>query len=139
MLSTEILYGAVFNGGLVYILTAAGFSFLTAVTSMGVGPIIASLVKGESAATHTGVAITLLSYFLGGMALPYTSLPETLRAFARLHPIMSANASMIFLLEGESYVGYNPLGAVQVCTTVSSSLLVLAVGVALYSNLCWRR
>jgi hypothetical protein len=139
MLSTEILYGAVFNSDLMYILAAAGFSFLTAVTSMDVGLIIASLVKGDSVATRTGVAITLLSYFLGGMALPYTSLPEALRAFARLHPITSANTSMFFLLEGESYIGYNPLGAVQVSTTMASSLLVLAVGVALYSNLCWRR
>jgi len=139
MLSAGLLYGAVFNGSLTDILAAAGFSFLTAVASVGVGLIIASLVKGESAATHTGVAMTLLTYFLGGMALPYTSLPEVLRVFARLHPITSANASMIFLLEGESYIGYNPLGAVQVCTTVASSLLVLAVGVALYSHLCWRR
>jgi len=139
MLSAGLLYGAVFNGSLTDILAAAGFSFLTAVASVGVGLIIASLVKGESAATHTGVAMTLLTYFLGGMALPYTSLPEVLRVFARLHPITSANASMIFLLEGESYIGYNPLGAVQVCTTVASSLLVLAVGVVLYSNLCWRR
>jgi len=139
MLSAGLLYGAVFNGSLTDILAAAGFSFLTAVASVGVGLIIASLVKGESAATHTGVAMTLLTYFLGGMALPYTSLPEVLRVFARLHPITSANASMIFLLEGESYIGYNPLGAVQVCTTVASSLLVLAVGLALYSHLCWRR
>ena len=119
MLSAGMLYGAVFKGGLTDILTAAGFSFLTAVASAGVGLIIASLVKGESAATHTGVAITLLTFLLGGMALPYTSLPGALRAFARLHPITSANASMIFLLEGESYIGYNPLGAVQVCTTVA--------------------
>jgi len=139
MLSAGILYGAVFNGSLTEILAAASFSFLTAVASAGVGLTIASLVKGESAATHTGVAMTLLTYFLGGMALPYTSLPEALRAFAKLHPITSANASMIFLLEGESYVGYNPLGAVQVSTTVAMSLLVLALGVALYSNLCWRR
>lgn len=139
MLSAGLLYGAVFNGSLADILAAAGFSFLTAIASVGVGLIIASLVKGESAATHTGVAMTILTYFLGGMALPYTSLPEALRVFARLHPITSANASMIFLLEGESYIGYNPLGAVQVCTTAASSLLFLAVGVALYSNLCWRR
>jgi ABC-type multidrug transport system permease subunit len=139
MLSVGLLYGAVFKGSLTDILAASGYSFLTAVASVGVGLITASLVKGESAATHTGVAMTLLTYFLGGMALPYTSLPGALRAFARLHPITSANASMIFLLEGESYIGYNPLGAVQVCTTVALSMLVLAVGVALYSNFCWRR
>ena len=139
MLIVGLLYGAVFTGSYSDILVAAGFSFLTAVASSGVGLIIASLVKGESVATHTGVAITLNTYFLGGMALPYTSLPEALKLFARLHPITSANASMVFLLEGESYIGYNPLVAAQVYTTVVLSLLVLVVGIVLYSNLCWRR
>ena len=139
MLVVGILYGAVFNVCLTDILVAAGFIFLTVVASVGVGLIIASLVKGESASTHTGVAITLITYFLGGMALPYTSLPEALKVFARLHPITSANASMVFLLEGESYIGYNPFSAVQIFTTVALSFLVLVVGIKLYSNLCWRR
>ena len=139
MLSVGLLYGAVFEGSLTDILAAAGFSFLTVVASVGVGLITASLVKGESAATHTGVAMTLLTYFLGGMALPYSNLPLVLRYFARLHPIPSANAMMISLLEGEAYVGYNPLNMAQVALTVSSSTLILLVGLTLYSKLCWRK
>jgi len=71
------------------------------------------------------MTITLLTFFLGGMALPHTRLPEALRVFGRVHPIMSANASMIFLLEGENYIGYNPLEAFQVYTTAALSLLIL--------------
>ena len=139
LIGVGLLYGAVFKGSLMDILAAAGYSFLTSVSSVGVGLIIASLVKGESAATHTGMAITLLTFFLGGMALPYTSLPEALRVFSRVHPITSANASMIFLLEGKNYIGYNPLGAFQAFTTAALSLLILIMGMIMYENLCWRR
>lgn len=139
MVMSGVLYGAGFDCGLTDILSAAGFSLLTALTSVGVGFIIASLVKGESAATHTGVAITLLTYFLGGMALPYSNLPKVLKAFARLHPISSANASMIFLIEGEALVGYNPLNTAQTTITASLSLLLFIVGMVSYSKLCWRR
>ena len=139
VLVSGTLYGGRFECGMTEVLMAAGFSFLTAVASVGVGLIIASLVKGESAATHTGVALTLLTYFLGGMALPYLNLPLVLRYFARLHPIPSANAMMISLLEGEAYVGYDPLNTAQVVLTVSSSILILLVGLTLYSRLCWRK
>lgn len=139
MLVSGTLYGAGFDGGLIEILKAMGFSFLTAVASVGVGLIVASLVKGESAATHTGVALTLLTYFLGGMALPYGNLPAVLKAFARLHPISSANASMVYLLEGESFVGYNPLSAAQTASTVLLTVFVFVAGLVMYSRLCWRR
>jgi ABC-type uncharacterized transport system permease subunit len=82
--------------------------------------------------------LTLLTYFLGGMALPYEQLPEALKIFARLYPIPSANASMIQLLVGEPYVGYNPLTMLQTSSTVVLSLLIFLVGLASYSRYCWR-
>jgi ABC-type multidrug transport system permease subunit len=139
LLISGSLCGAEFDGGSTEILKAVGFSFLTAVASVGVGLIISSLVKGESASTHTGVALTLLTYFLGGMAMPYGNLPKALKAFARLHPVSSANASMIYLLEGETFVGYNPLSAAQTASTVLLTGLVFAVGLVMYSRLCWRK
>jgi ABC-type multidrug transport system permease subunit len=138
VLTSGLIYGAEFNTGYLRVMEAAGFSFLVALSSVGVGFIIATLVRGESAATHTGVAMTLLTYFLGGMALPYEQLPEALKAFARLYPISSANASMIQLLVGESYVGYNPLTTLQTSYTVALSLLIFLVGLASYSRYCWR-
>lgn len=139
VLISGFLYGARFDYSLTEALTALGFSFLTAVASVGVGLINASLLKGESAATHTGVALTLLTYFLGGMAIPYSKLPAALKVFSRLHPISSANACMIRLLEGEAFVGYEPLNMVQVASTVTISFLLFVVGLASYSKLCWRR
>ena len=139
MVSSGAIYGAKYDCGLTEVLVTIGFSFLTALASVGVGLIIASLVKGESAATHTGVAITLLTYFLGGMALPYSNLPEALQFFARHYPISSANASMIRILVGEAFVGYDPLSTVQVTLTVSLSILIFVIGLAVYSRLCWRK
>lgn len=139
VLVSGTVYGGRFEWGMMNVLMAVGFGFLTAVASVGVGLIIASLVKGESAATHTGVAFTLLTYFLGGMALPYSNLPLVLRYFARLHPIPSANAMMISLLVGEAYVGYDPMNTAQVALTASSSILILLIGLTLYSKLCWRK
>ena len=139
LLISGALNGAGFEGGLIDVLKAAGFGILTAIASVGVGLTVASLVRGESAATHTGVALTLLTYFLGGMALPYSNLPKALKAFARLHPVTSANASMIYLLEGEMAVGYNPLSAAQAASTVLLTVLVFAVGLVMYSRLCWRK
>ena len=138
LLVVGALYGAEFGGGFLEVLASMGFSLLTSLASMGVGLIIASLVKGESAATHTGVAITLLTYFIG-MALPYSNIPEALQLFAKLHPISSANASVICLIVGEAFVGYNPLKTLQAALTVSSSILIFFIGLASYSRLCWRR
>jgi len=139
ILVSGLMYGASFDCGLKEALWAMGFSLLTVVASAGVGLIIAAFVRGESAATHTGVALTLITYFLGGMALPYPQLPAVLQAFARLHPVSSANAAMVFLLAGEEFIGYNPLSAVQTASSIVSTALIFVVGMVSYSRFCWRR
>lgn len=132
-------YGATFSGGFIATLESFGFVFLTALASVGIGLIIASIVKGESAATHTGIALTLLTYFIGGMTGLYSNLPSALQAFARIHPISSANAAMVFLLEGEEFVGYNPLNIGQTALTISLSLLIFIIGLVFYSKRCWKK
>ena len=139
MLASGYVLGARFNFGLEEALWALGFGLLTLMASAGVGLIIAAFVKGESAATHTGVAMTLITYFLGGMALPYPRLPSLIQAFARLHPIASANAAMVYILAGEEFVGYNPLSAMQTLSSIGSTALVFVVGMISYSRLCWRK
>ena len=134
-----LIYGAKLSCGLIDTLESLGFMLITFFASVGIGLTIASFVKGESAATHTGVAITLLTYFLGGMVVSHSSLPALLQTFARIHPICSANASIVFLLEGEGFVGYNPLNTGQICFTIMSSLFIFIVGFALYSKFCWRK
>jgi ABC-type multidrug transport system permease subunit len=134
-----LIYGAKLSCGLIETLESLGFVLITCFASVGIGLTIASFVKGESAATHTGVAITLLTCFVGGMVAPYSSLPALLQTFARIHPICSANASIVFLLEGEDFVGYNPLNTGQICFTMISALLIFIMGFALYSKRCWRK
>jgi ABC-2 type transport system permease protein len=139
VLLVGLVYGAEFSCGLVTSLEALGFALLTCLASIGIGLIIASLVNGESAATHTGIAITLLTSFLGGMFAPYPALPPPLQIFARIHPIASANASIVFRLEGEDFVGYNPLNIAQTSLTITLSLLIFVIGLVLYSRRCWRK
>jgi ABC-type multidrug transport system permease subunit len=139
VLLAGVVYGARFSCGFIVLLEFLGFTLLASLASVGIGLVIASLVKGESAATHTGVAVTLLTYFLGGMAFPYSSLPLPLQVFARIHPISSANASMVFLLEGVSFVGYNPTSTGQTALTVILSIFLFVIGLMLYSKRCWRK
>lgn len=139
VLIVGLLYGAQFSIGVITSLKSLGFALLISLTSVGMGLIIASSINGESAATHIGVAITLLTYFLGGMAFSYSSLPIALQIFAKIHPIASANASMIYLLEGEDFVGYNPLNLGQTTLTIALSLIIFMGGLVLYSKRYWRK
>ena len=134
-----LAYGARFGFNPINLLQSSCFLLLISLASAGIGFIIASLVKGESAATHTGVALTLLTFFCGGMTVPYATLPSALQAFARLHPISSANAIIAFLLIGEAYAGYNPLSISQIELTIAFSIAIFAVGLAFYTRCCWRK
>lgn len=138
LLTVGLLYGAQFSVTFLGIIEALGLVLLISLTSSGIGLIIASLVNGESAATHTGVALSLLIFFLGGMAFPYSALPAPLQAFARFHPISSANTLLIYLFEGESMVGYNPCAIEQIIPMIAISVLTFIIGLLLYSKTCWK-
>lgn len=139
LLLAGIIYGAKFDGGFIIILECIGCAFLIALTSTGVGLIIASFIKGESAATHAGVAITLLIAFLSGLVIPYLMLPSFLQIFARVFPISSANALIVLFLEGEEIVGYNPLSIAQISLTILLSFFLFIFGIIFYSKFCWRK
>ncbi len=132
-------YGAQFTLNPVTLVESSIFLMLICFASTGIGLTIASFVKGESAATHTGVALSLLTFFCGGMAVPYAALPSALQVFARIHPISSANAAIAFLLVGEGSAGYNPLSISQTSLTTAISIAIFAVGLTLYSKYCWRK
>jgi ABC-2 type transport system permease protein len=139
VLIVGFLYGAQFTGGTTKVVESLGFFVLIIVAATGIGLIIASVIKGESAATHTGIALTLLTAFTGGMFAPYSMLPSFLQVVARIHPIASANAGIVFLLQGEPFAYYNPLTQWQVALTIVGSCVLFVVGLVLYSKLCWRR
>jgi len=137
--SLGLSYGAEFILNPVTLIESLVFLMFISLASTGIGLIIASFVKGESAATHTGVALTLLTFFCGGMVAPYAALPSALQVFARFHPVSSANAAIAFLLVGEGFAGYNPLRISQVVLTTAISIAIFAVGLMLYSKRCWKK
>lgn len=139
LVAVGLVYGAQISGSLTKVVESLGFFFLITMAATGIGLIIASVIKGESAATHTGIALTLLTAFLGGMFVPYSMLPPFLQVAARMHPIPSANASIVFLLQGEAFAHYNPVTVGQIGLTIIESCALFVIGLIMYSKLCWRK
>ena len=127
-----LIYGAKFNFKAIEIIMCLGFLLLIGSAGVGTGLIIASFVKNESVVTHMGVALTLIIFFLGGMAIPFSDLPNLVQLFAQIHPISSATASIVYLLINEEFVGYNPLNIGQIIISVLLSFILLFSGVILY-------
>ena len=138
LISVGFSYGARTNAGFVEILGSVFFGLMIALCSIGIGLIIASFIKGESAATHIGVAISIIFYFIG-IAMPYWMLPSFLELFARYCPITAANNMIVYLMEGEMILGYNPLNIFEIASVVIFSFTILLLGIMLYSRYCWRK
>lgn len=130
--------GAAFTGGFYEILGCLFLGLAIAASSTGMGLIIAAFVKGESAATHIGVGISMIIYFTS-IAMPYRTVPSYLQVFSRINPISAANNMIVFLLEGEVYTGYNPFNLVEVSVVVLLSLGILVAGLLAYSRFCWKK
>jgi ABC-2 type transport system permease protein len=116
-----------------------GFLLLISVASAGIGMLIGTFVKHVHGAIMTGVGITVVSAAISGLMTPYTSLPAILQEFARIYPVSSASSSIIFVLVGEEYAGYNPLNPAQTGLTLLISLLLFVVGLNAYSRSCWKK
>ncbi len=129
-----LLYGAKFDILLIELAISLGLIFFIGLTSVGTGLLISSFVKNESAATHLGVGISLIVFFLGGMAVPFSDLPNQIQLFAQIHPISSATAILVYLLIGEEYAGYNPLNPIQVLCTVGLSIIFFLIGIIIFSG-----
>ena len=133
-----ICVGARFGGTGVEIAQAIGFIFLVICASAGVGLMAGTLIKNLQGAIMTGVGISVITSALSGLFAPYEILPVPLQVFSRIYPISAAHASIVHLLAGPDVVGYNPLTAGQVTLTITVSLVLLAIGTALYSRLGWK-
>ncbi|MFX1580297.1 MAG: ABC transporter permease [Promethearchaeota archaeon] len=120
---------------LLLIITLASVIILFA---SGVGLIIASVVKSESAAAHVGVAIVMLIYFIG-IAIPYNELPEVLRPVVHLNPICLGNNMIAELAVGNGIVGYNPFNITDVTVMLLLTTLLFIIGLYVYSRYCWRK
>ena len=86
----------------------------------------------------TGVGIAVVTSALSGLFAPYEVLPAPLQMFARVYPISSAQASIVYLLAGPDMVAYDPLTSSQVTLTIALSFALLVVGTVLYTRLGWR-
>lgn len=91
----------------------------------------------EGAATHIGVGVTIVTASISGLFTPYSALPEILKRFAEYYPPSSAIASMVDLLEGEHFAGYNPLTPEHVVYTMISSTILFILGLAVYRQKMW--
>jgi len=88
--------------------------------------------------SQAGVGITVVTASFSGMFAPYEFLPPALQQFSRIYPISSASNLAKYFLTGEEFVGYNPLIAGHQGLTIALSLLLLILGINLYSRLSWR-
>lgn len=132
-----IVCGATFSGSIVSIFQSIGFFFIIFLASAGIGLLAGTLIKHVQGAIMTGVGISVITASISGLFAPYSSLPDPLKAFSRIYPISSANSSVIYLLVGEWYAGYNPLNASQMLSTVSIASLLFVIGLMVYSKF-WR-
>ena len=131
-------YGGTFTIDFITLFGAMFFILLIFIASTGIGLIIASIINGESAATHLGIGISLLIYFIG-IGLPYTLLPVPLQIFSRINPLSASFAFTIFLLEGQEVLGYNPFTFFQMTSTIALSLIFFTIGLFFYSKIAWRK
>ena len=131
--------GARFSGSIVTILQSIGFLLLVLCASAGIGLLVGTFIKHVQGAIMTGVGISVVTASISGLFVPYRSLPSLLQHFARIYPVSSANSSIIYLLVGEDFAGFNPLNTGQVTFTIVLSLSFFIVGLILYSQFCWRK
>jgi ABC-type polysaccharide/polyol phosphate export permease len=115
-----------------------GLASVVTLFAAGVGLIIASFVKSESAAAHVGVAIVMFIYFIG-IAFPYRDLPEVLRPLVHVNPICQGNNMIAVLTVGEELLGYNPFNFVDVTVMILLTTSLFIIGLYAYSRNCWRR
>lgn len=118
---------------------AIGYLLLISLTTAGIGMLIGTFIKHVQGAIMTGVGVAVVTAAISGVMAPYRSLPRVLQHFARLYPISSANSSVVCLLVGKDFAGYNPLSTHQVALTIVVAFLVFSVGLFVYSRLCWKR
>jgi len=131
--------GARFSGSVSTVLQTIGFLLLILCASSGIGLFVGTFIKHVHGAIMTGVGISVVTASISGLFAPYSSLPSLLQHFARIYPVSSANSSIIYLLVGEDFAGYNPLNTGQVTLTIALSFSLFIVGLTLYSQFCWRK
>ncbi|NHI84105.1 MAG: hypothetical protein EAX81_07365 [Candidatus Thorarchaeota archaeon] len=133
-----VLYGAQFTITVVDLLWAIGIASFIAIAAAGIGLIVGSFVKTESAAAHVGVAIVLVNYFIGA-AIPYAELPDLLKPIARISPFSSGNNMIATRFLGAEFIGYNPWSLLDLGLLLTLSVALFITGLVVYCRFCWKR
>jgi len=137
-----IMLGLVLGAELVVtsidLLLILGLASIIVLFAAGIGLIIASVVKSESAAAHIGVAVVLVNYFVG-IAFPYRDLPDLLKPLVHVNPLCLGNNMIAVLAVGEEFVGYNPFNFIDVTVMLVLTAILFSIGLYIYSRHCWKR
>jgi len=114
------------------------FLALAFMAASGIGLIIGAFVVKEQSASMTGIIISLVGGFIGGIFVSFSQLPAFLQCFAQLYPLSASTSSIVYLLFGEHFAGYNPLTLELVALNVALSVGLFVMGQFLYARRCWR-
>jgi len=139
VLLVGVLFGARFSATGIGLLQSIGYFFLAILASSGIGLILGTLIKSEQGAVYTGIGVALITGFMSGIFTLYSQLIPVLQFFSRIYPMSSSNSSLIYILVGEKMAGYNPLELSHLALTVSLSMILFALGLAIYARYCWRK
>lgn len=129
--------GAHFSGNIISIFQSIAFLLIVFLSSAGIGLIIGTFIRHVQGAVMTGVGVSVVTASISGLFAPYSSLPSLLQKFSQIYPVSSANSSIVYLLVGERYAGYNPLSINQIIVTATLSFLLFFLGLVCYSKFCW--
>jgi ABC-2 type transport system permease protein len=132
-----MIIGAKFDGGVNDALQSIAYAFLVVLSSSGIGLIVSSMTKTEGAAIQIGIGLTVITASISGLFTPYSMLPNALKQFSQLYPPSAAISSIIYLLQGETLAGYNPLTLEHVIYTLISSLALFMIGLFAYEEKLW--
>jgi ABC-type polysaccharide/polyol phosphate export permease len=115
-----------------------GLASVIVLFAAGIGLIIASVVKSESAAAHIGVAVVMVNYFIG-IAFPYQNLPDLLKPLVHVNPLCLGNNMIAALTVGEEFLGYNPFNLIDITVMLVFTAILFSIGLYIYSRCCWKR
>ncbi len=138
VIALGLALGAVLVVKTIDLLLILGIASVVILFVSGLGLVIASFVKSESAAAHIGVAIVLVNYFIG-IAFPYRDLPELLKPMVHVNPVCIGNNMIAVLTVGEEFLGYNPFNFMDATVLLLLAALMFTIGLYIYSRYCWRR
>lgn len=140
VMSAGFICGAEFQPVHLGVLKAVGVFILIFLASAGIGMLIGTFIKSINGTTMTGVAIVVITATISGIFMPYSMLPSSLQAFARVYPVSSCNSLLISLLTGgPEMAGYDPLTAGHIALTIALSVILFVLGLVLYRRFCWGR